>query len=93
MVDSKIVEMLKKRNHRVFIRVKEIPSIGKVISQYVDPTGLTVITVSKSRFGIVYILANGANITFGVNDIGKPKYYQLIIDDTEVKKNELERDT
>jgi len=85
---KKVFEVLSKKNHRVFVLVDVIPSIGEVVREYVSPTGLNVVTVSRSRHGIVYILANGANITFGVNAPGRPKYYQVIVDKR--KRKEVE---
>ena len=87
---KKVFETLLKKNHRVFVLVDVVPSIGEVVTEYVRPTGMNVVTVSRSRHGIVYILANGANLTFGVNDPGTRKYYQVIVDKrTGGKENEL----
>jgi len=82
-----MIGILKKKNHRVLIVTDSIPSVGRAVTDYIDQTGLGVIGVTNSRFGVVFILANGANITFAVNRPSRLDHFQLVVDETEVNED------
>ena len=78
---QKIWDMTTKKNHRVLVVVTQIPSIGLVSTEYLSHTKAGIAGVSRSRHGVVFLLANGANITFTINMPFDTSKYQLVIDD------------
>jgi len=91
-MNEKVLACLRKKNHRVFIKITSMPSVGDVVQKYIKPTGMMTICVTKSRHGIVYVLANGASITFGVNMPSRLNYYQAVVDESEEEKKDGEKD-
>lgn len=85
---KEMIEVLKKKNHRVLVVTDTIPSVGRAVTDYIHATGLGVIGVTNSRFGTVFILANGANIVFAINMPSVVDHFQMVIDETEVKEAE-----
>lgn len=93
MTMEEIAEMLSRKNHRVLILCEQQPSIGGVVSRYLKDVRPGVVSVNRSRFGVVYLLANGANLTFMVNDPGRYDKYQLVVDERKKADERMGKET